>query len=76
MIFFVNIGDQLANKKSCQDNLRHVKTVTSTLFLQKTNNFEVCKIINSLPNGLSVLNSLLLKIVNPVVCDLLSDQFK
>ena len=33
--FFVDIGHQLANKKVCQDYLRHVKTVTSTLFLQK-----------------------------------------
>ena len=57
-----------------------MKTVTSTLFHQKTNNFEVYKIINSLPNKSSEdyydLSSLLLKVVNPVVCDLLADQFK
>ena len=77
--FFVNIGHQLANKEVCQDYLRHVKTVTNTLFLQKTNNSEVYKIINSLPNKSSEdcysLSSLLLKVVNPVVCDLFADQF-
>ena len=76
---FVNIGHQLANKKVCQDYLRHVKTVTNTLFLQKTINFEVYKIINSLPNKSSEdcygLSSLLLKVVNAVVCDLPADQF-
>ena len=77
--FFVNIDHQLANKEVCQDNLRQVKTVTNTLFLQKTKNSEVYKIINSLPNKSSEdcygLSSLLLKVVNPVVCDLLADQF-
>ena len=76
---FVNIGLQLANKEVCQDYLRHVKTVTNTLFLQKTNYSELYKIINSLPNKSSEdcygLSSLLLKVVNPVVCDLLADQF-
>ena len=75
----MNIGHQLANKKVCQDYLRHVKTVTNTLFLQKTNNSEVYKIINSLPNKSSEdcygLSSLLLKVVNPVVCDLPADRF-
>ena len=34
--FFVIIGHDLENKKVFQDYLRHVKTVTSTFFLQKT----------------------------------------
>ena len=77
--FFVNIGNQLANKEVFQGYLRHVKTVTNTLFLQKTNNSEVYKIINSLPNksleDCYGLSSLILKDVNLVVCNLLADQF-
>ena len=47
--FVVNIAHQLANKQFCQDYLRHVKTVTSTFFLQKKTNLK-CTRFNSLPN--------------------------
>ena len=79
VIFFVDIGNQQASKEACQDYLRHVKTVTSTLFLQKAKNFEAYKIIKSLPNKKSEdsygLSSLLLGVVNLVLSDLLADQF-
>ena len=48
--YFVNVGHELENEEFCQEYQRQVKTVTSTLFLQNTNNFQVYKIINSLPN--------------------------
>ena len=72
--FFVNIGHQLANKELCQDYLRHVKTVTITSFLQKTNNFEIYKIINNLPKKSSE-DLRLLKVVHPAVCNLVADRF-